>query len=76
MFCNPELLYSQYRNNSLGSNGNKQLTFFSVVGGGGALGGDKLCEEGSAWNQISKQGSEAQVVSPLWRGTKGWQPTS
>lgn len=27
-----ELLYSQYRNNSLGSNGNKQLTFFSVVG--------------------------------------------
>lgn len=44
------------------------MTFHRVVQG--ALGGDKPCEEGSAWNQISKQGSEAQVVCSLWGGTK------
>lgn len=36
----------------------------------GALGGDKPCEKGSAWNEISKQVSGAQVVSSLWGGTK------
>lgn len=44
------------------------MTFFWVVQG--ALGGDKPCKEGSAWNQIPKQGSEAQVVSSLWGGTQ------
>ena len=36
----------------------------------GALGGDKPCEEGSAWDQTSEQGSEAQVLSSRWGDTK------